>query len=63
MGIRLFYVGGGGSREYAVEPLGAHTPSKNLPPISGSKHTSLIFFIVVTFYELRLYGVYEVRLP
>jgi hypothetical protein len=34
--------------------LGAHTPSKNPPPISGCKHTSLILFIVVTFYELRL---------
>src|SRR5215203_6966123 len=26
---------GGGSRKWAVALLGAHTPSKNLPPISG----------------------------
>ena len=55
--------GGGGSWKYAVTLPSAHTPSKNLPPISGCKHTSLIFFVVVTFYELRSYGVYEGRFP
>jgi hypothetical protein len=35
MGLRFFCVGGGGSWKYAVALLGAHTPSKNPPPISG----------------------------
>jgi hypothetical protein len=34
MGLRFSYVGGG-SRKLAVALLGAHTPSKNPPPISG----------------------------
>ena len=41
-------IGGGGSLKYAVALQGAHTPSKNLPPISGCKHTSLISLKVVT---------------
>jgi hypothetical protein len=49
-------IGGGGSRNYAVEMQGARTPSKNPRPVSVHKHTFFIF-VVVTFYELRLYGV------
>jgi hypothetical protein len=63
LGLRFFCGGGGGSQKYTVASLGAHAPSKNPPPISGCEHTSLIIFLVVTFYELRLYGVYEGRLP
>jgi hypothetical protein len=40
--------------------LGAQTPSKNPPPISGCKHTSLAF-LIVTFYELRHDGVLRSR--
>ena len=55
MGLR-FLVLGGGSQEWAVALLGAHTTSKNRTRSHGNKHTSLAF-IVVTFYELRFYGV------
>ena len=37
MGLRFFCVGGGGSQEWAVALPGAHTPSNNPAPLSGTQ--------------------------
>jgi len=49
-------VRGGGSGETCGQSSGAHTPSKNPRWDSRYKHILLIF-VVLTFYELRFYGV------
>jgi hypothetical protein len=45
--------GGGGSQKVVVALLGVHTPSKNPPRFHRYEHTLLVF-LVLTFYELRL---------
>jgi hypothetical protein len=53
--------GGGGSQKLSVAWVEVHTPRKIRAQFQEYKDTSLIF-IVVTFYELRFYGVLK-KLP
>jgi hypothetical protein len=55
MGSGSFVVRGG-SWKLAMKLLGARTPRKIRTRFQEHKHTSLTF-TVVTFYELRFYGV------